>query len=48
MVEVSKFNRLSSKIVPSKYELTLNPNLKTLKFTGNVTIDLEVKFSIFN
>jgi len=36
------FQRLSSTIVPTHYDLTIQPNLDTFKFNGDVNIHLKV------
>ncbi|XP_018320972.2 puromycin-sensitive aminopeptidase [Agrilus planipennis] len=43
MPEVKPFERLPTTVVPKHYSLTLTPNLKTFKFDGDVTIQIEVK-----
>ncbi|CAF1025971.1 unnamed protein product [Adineta ricciae] len=39
------FERLSKTIVPTHYDLTIQPFLETFKFDGNVTIDIQVNES---
>ncbi len=45
------FQRLSQTIVPTHYDLTIQPHIDTFKFTGDVNIHLKVCwkrfFSIF-
>ncbi|XP_043565739.1 leucyl-cystinyl aminopeptidase-like isoform X1 [Chiloscyllium plagiosum] len=40
--------RLSNAVVPVHYDLTLHPNLTTMKFTGSVQITLRVKEDVNN
>ena len=37
--------RLPKSIFPVGYDITLNPSLKTFKYTGKVAIGLRVRFS---
>jgi len=39
------FERLSQTVVPTHYDLTIQPHLDTFKFNGNVNIHLKVCFS---
>lgn len=36
------FERLTQTIIPTNYDLTIQPFLETFKFKGNVTIDIQV------
>jgi hypothetical protein len=36
------FQRLSQTIVPSHYDLTIQPHIDTMKFNGDVNIHLKV------
>jgi hypothetical protein len=36
------FERLPQTIVPTHYDLTIQPFLETFKFNGNVTIHIQV------
>eukprot|EP00794_Sanderia_malayensis_P017827 gene17827-19608_t len=43
--EKKPFRRLPTNVVPSNYEITLQPDLKNFTFKGNEIIDLQVKSS---
>lgn len=43
-----QFHRLTKNVIPRHYEITIRPNLKTFKFTGNVKIDVTVWCIIIN
>ncbi len=36
------FERLPQTVIPTHYDLTIQPFLDTFKFTGNVTIHIQV------
>lgn len=36
------FKRLSKAVQPSNYDIKIQPNLETFKFSGEETIDIEV------
>jgi len=36
------FQRLSQTIIPTHYDLTIQPHIDTFKFTGDVNIHLKV------
>ncbi len=41
------FQRLSQTIVPSHYDLTIQPHIDTMKFNGDVNIHLKVCWKFF-
>jgi len=43
MVDKKPFKRLSKAVVPINYNIRIQPNLETFKFSGEETIDIEVK-----
>jgi aminopeptidase 2 len=38
------FERLPQTVVPTNYDLTIQPFLDTFKFNGSVIIDIQVQF----
>jgi hypothetical protein len=42
MKMVSEFERLSTRVVPVNYALTLKPNLDSFRFDGELVVDVEV------
>jgi hypothetical protein len=42
------FKRLSQTVIPTHYDLTIQPFLDTFKFNGHVIIHIQVFFFIWN